>query len=58
MRSIALYESQIERLFDTRKAMADAVRGHAAQVGRPGASRRARRALLGHDAGLTDRSGA
>ena len=36
MRSIAIYESQIERLFDTRKAMADAVRGHAAQVGAAG----------------------
>src|SRR4029078_9607863 len=29
VRSIALYESQLERLFDTRKAMADAGRGHA-----------------------------
>jgi LmbE family N-acetylglucosaminyl deacetylase len=36
VRSIAIYESQIERLFDTRKAMADAVRGHAAQVGAAG----------------------
>ena len=36
LRSIAIYESQIERLFDSRKAMAEAVRGHAARVGTDG----------------------
>jgi LmbE family N-acetylglucosaminyl deacetylase len=33
IRSIAIYESQIERLFDNRRAMADAVRGYAARTG-------------------------
>ena len=33
IRAIALYESQIERLFDGTKAMADAVRGYAARTG-------------------------
>jgi LmbE family N-acetylglucosaminyl deacetylase len=32
IRAIALYESQIERLFDSKKAMADAVRSYAARV--------------------------
>ena len=33
IRGIALYESQIERLFDTQKAMASAVRAYAARTG-------------------------
>ncbi len=33
IRSIAIYESQLERLFDGDKAMADAVRGYAARTG-------------------------
>ena len=33
IRAIALYESQMERLFDSPKAMADAVRGYAARTG-------------------------
>jgi LmbE family N-acetylglucosaminyl deacetylase len=33
IRAIAIYESQLERLFDGRKAMADAVRGYAARTG-------------------------
>jgi len=33
IRSIALYESQLERLFDGGRAMADAVRGYAARTG-------------------------
>ena len=33
IRAIALYESQIERLFDGTKAMGDAVRGYAARTG-------------------------
>jgi hypothetical protein len=32
IRGIALYESQIERLFDNRRALGDAVRGYAAKV--------------------------
>jgi hypothetical protein len=32
IRGIALYESQIERLFTGQRAMADAVRGFAARV--------------------------
>jgi LmbE family N-acetylglucosaminyl deacetylase len=32
IRGIALYESQIERLFDTRRALGDAVRAYAAKV--------------------------
>ena len=36
VRSVAIYESQIERLFDNRKAMAEAVRGHAARTGAAG----------------------
>jgi LmbE family N-acetylglucosaminyl deacetylase len=32
IRAIALYESQIERLFDSTKAMGDAVRGYAART--------------------------
>jgi LmbE family N-acetylglucosaminyl deacetylase len=37
IRGIALYESQIERLFDSRKAMASAVRGYATKVAELGA---------------------
>lgn len=37
IRGIALYESQMERLFDGTKAMADAVRGFAARTGDNGA---------------------
>ena len=36
IRGIALYESQMERLFDDTKAMADAVRGYAARTGENG----------------------
>ncbi|MEI7742396.1 MAG: PIG-L family deacetylase [Chloroflexota bacterium] len=36
IRGIALYESQIERLFDSTSAMADAVRGFAARTGANG----------------------
>ncbi len=32
IRAIALYESQIDRLFDSTKAMGDAVRGYAART--------------------------
>jgi hypothetical protein len=32
IRSIAIYESQIERLFDSPKAMASAVRAYAART--------------------------
>lgn len=37
IRGIALYESQMERLFDGQKAMADAVRSFAARTGENGA---------------------
>jgi LmbE family N-acetylglucosaminyl deacetylase len=37
IRGIALYESQIERLFDNRRAMGDAVRSYAAKVADLGA---------------------
>ena len=32
IRGIALYESQIDRLFDDQKAMANAVRSHATRI--------------------------
>ena len=50
---ISIYESQIERLFDGTRAMADAVRAYGAATRRSSASGRAGRALLGDEPRLS-----